>query len=247
MNATENLSSGVSAFEHYMLVDDRPKYPMVVWFVMTFQGQAEEARLSAALNQALTHHPMLSSHLIGDRRGLRAKLLWRHVKNATVYLDVGPEGSPLRFPTAQTPESENIANEDRKSPIAIDLSREIGVRAFLRQGRENCTVHFQFHHSVTDGLGAMGFLEEVLRYYDGAGAKVAKSVANFTCDTAVFGASVSVLSVKSGAFILGFFGFIERTCGRRCLAMSRAGVWTAFGTGTSAFKIGIAEARSVHQ
>jgi len=173
MNATENLSSGVSAFEHYMLVDDRPKYPMVVWFVMTFQGQAEEARLSAALNQALTHHPMLSSHLIGDRRGLRAKLLWRHVKNATVYLDVGPEGSPLRFPTAQTPESENIANEDRKSPIAIDLSREIGVRAFLRQGRENCTVHFQFHHSVTDGLGAMGFLEEVLRYYDGAGAKVA--------------------------------------------------------------------------
>ena len=173
MNASENLSSGVSAFEHYMLVDDRPKYPMVFWLVMTLQGQADEARLSAALNSAVSHHPMLSSHLVGDPRCRRANLLWRHVKNAIVYLDSGPTGATFRFPKAQSSEAVTFGKENRTNSLAIDLSREIGVRAFLRQGIDNCTVHFQFHHSVTDGLGAMGFLEDVLRYYDGAGAKVA--------------------------------------------------------------------------
>ena len=173
MNATEYLSSDVSAFEHYMLADDRPKYPMVFWLVMTLQGRADEARLSAALSAALSQHPMLSSHLEGDRRGLRAKLRWRYVENAAVYLDAGPEGSPFRFPVVQSYEFANTGNEDGKSAIGIDLSREIGVRAFLRQGTQNCTVHFQFHHSATDGLGAVRFIEDVLRCYDGAGVNVA--------------------------------------------------------------------------
>ncbi|MCX6104534.1 MAG: hypothetical protein NTY08_01710 [Proteobacteria bacterium] len=171
MNAPEILSSGVSAFEHYMAVDDRPKYPMVFWLVLTLQGQADQGRLSTALNTAVSHHPLLSSHLVGDPRGRRAQLLWRHVKNATVYLDSGSQGAPFRFPNVQSSGATPFGKENHTNSLAIDLSREIGVRAFLRQGSEQCTVHLQFHHSATDGLGAVRFMEDVLRYYDGSGTK----------------------------------------------------------------------------
>ena len=173
MSATEYLPADISAFEHYMLADDRAKYPMVFWFVLTLHGQADEVRLSAALNAALCHHPLLSSHLVGDPGHRRAKLRWRHVKNSVVYLDTGPEGSTLRFPTARIPEAATFGKENQKSSIGFDLSREIGVRAFLRQGSESCTVHLQFHHSATDGLGAVRFIEDLMSFYDGA---IVKSV-----------------------------------------------------------------------
>jgi hypothetical protein len=47
----------------------------------------------------------------------------------------------------------------------IDLTRETGLRVWVRQGSERAVVTLQFHHACTDGIGAYRFIGELLGAY----------------------------------------------------------------------------------
>jgi hypothetical protein len=47
----------------------------------------------------------------------------------------------------------------------IDLAREVGLRVWVRQGKERATVVLQFHHACCDGTGAYRFIGDLLAGY----------------------------------------------------------------------------------
>ena len=47
----------------------------------------------------------------------------------------------------------------------IDLTTEIGLRIWVRQGTDRATVLFHFHHACGDALGAFSFVEDFLALY----------------------------------------------------------------------------------
>jgi hypothetical protein len=53
-------------FEHYMLADDRPDYPMTFCFRLRFTGRLDAHLFSAALNAALGVHPLLHAYVRGS-------------------------------------------------------------------------------------------------------------------------------------------------------------------------------------
>lgn len=55
-------------FEHYMLVDDRPSHPMAFCIEVLLEGTLQRADLAAALQVALSRHPLLRA-VISRRLG----------------------------------------------------------------------------------------------------------------------------------------------------------------------------------
>jgi len=133
-------------FEQYMLVDDRPAYPMNFFIRLRFAGRLDEEVLQSALRAVLPRHPLLTATVrqTGFNRyqwvaapGLSPKVHWLNA--------LSTNGFPHALP--------------------IDLFSEPGLRVFLVQAAGVCELIAQFHHACCDGLGAMGFLEDLLITY----------------------------------------------------------------------------------
>ena len=136
----------LTVFERYMLLDDRPEYPMTFPMEFEFQGEVERGALEAALDEALARHPLLSARMEEGGRGGpcfvagpedRPRLAWETA------------GGPLPFPAGEP----------------IDLTREAGSRFWLRQGDGCATLNTQFHHACCDGMGAFRFLGDLFAGY----------------------------------------------------------------------------------
>lgn len=134
----------LAPFEHYMLVDDRPAYPMNILVRLRFDGALDHAQLNKALALALTQHPMFAMTAQAHRRR------WYWEPNQTAIC--------LRW-LPDTP------GEDFPALSPLDVRSEPGLRVFACEDDTRLDLIFQAHHATCDGLGLLGFAEDLLTYY----------------------------------------------------------------------------------
>lgn len=134
----------VTAFEEFMLRDDRPSLPMSFFVEIGLTGALDRPQLELALHQALQRHPMLSARI----RPTWLRDTW--VEGATdVRIRWLDHSDQLPGP------------RDRW----IDLKAGGGFRCWIIPVDQSHRVIFQFHHASTDGIGALRFIGDLLALY----------------------------------------------------------------------------------
>ena len=141
-----SLPIPVTAFEKYFLTDDRPGYRMAFVVDHTFEGEIDREAFEVALETASGRHPLLNALL--ENRGW-GKQWWVPPQQVRPQVDWADIDVPIRFP----------------ADPGIDLTREVGVRFFVRVGRGQSQLTVQFHHACTDGVGAIQFLSDLFATY----------------------------------------------------------------------------------
>ena len=141
-------------FEEYMLLDDRPAYPMDFFFRLRFSGRFDRSTLDSAFDVATARHPLLAAMV---RRGGR-RFEWVPAG------ELSPKVCWATMPPGNT-----------CPPAArIDLTRGSGLRATVlcaagSEGRcgggSTTDLLLQFHHSCCDGIGAFQFIQDLLVGY----------------------------------------------------------------------------------
>ncbi|MBL8809066.1 MAG: hypothetical protein JNM43_02715 [Planctomycetaceae bacterium] len=134
----------VTAFEEFMLRDDRASLPMSFFIEIGLTGALNRPQLELAFHRALQRHPMLSARI---RSG------WLH--------DVWVEG------TADARISWLNTSDQLPGPSDrwIDLKKNGGLRCWIISADQSHRVIFQFHHASTDGIGALRFIGDLLALY----------------------------------------------------------------------------------
>jgi hypothetical protein len=140
----------LTAFEEYMLADDRPAYPMDAYLRMRFSaGRFDRAALAGAFEAALARHPLATARVQCGASGRREWV-------------AGPLGPPpvcwVIAPAA-----------DAYPPIqrAIDLRTQGGVRLLVADRGDRSDLVLHYHHACCDGLGAFQVMTDLLRAYSG--------------------------------------------------------------------------------
>jgi hypothetical protein len=131
--------------EHIMFADDRPGHPMTFVLRAEFAGRIDAERFVEAFEAARARHPLLGSVIAGSPEMCTADLCWVP-SHARPWIAIDEE-------------------DTTRGLVSIDPTREVPVRARMRQGSERSVVDFVFHHSATDGMGALQFLEDLLGHY----------------------------------------------------------------------------------
>src|SRR5579862_20258 len=125
-------------FEHYMLADDCPDYPMSFFVHLKFHGRFERPQLNAALQTALARHPLLNSWIRGTAQDATSRITWIEADSPPPTIDWNDADVPIRFAVGRW----------------IDLRSETGLRLWLRETENTTTLVLQFHHCCCDGIGA---------------------------------------------------------------------------------------------
>lgn len=136
----------LAPFEEYILVDDRPGYRMTFFFELSFEGELSGPAFEDGLNAALSRHPLFTA-LVERRTWRRPR--WISAGRIRPRVEWGSPGAPVPFPADD----------------GIDLTRECGVRFFIRAGSGRTHMIVQFHHACCDGLGAVQFLSDLFAGY----------------------------------------------------------------------------------
>lgn len=140
-----SVGEPLSPFDHFMLVDARPGYPMCFFGECVVEGDLEERRLRAAVDRATQRHPRFCSRVV-----------WSNGRPHWGVPDVQP--AFVWQPTAH--------GLDPWRPI--DLTSESGVRIVVRRiGPRMQSLGIVVHHSVCDGIAACEFLGDMLACYEG--------------------------------------------------------------------------------
>jgi NRPS condensation-like uncharacterized protein len=129
-----------------MLADDQPGYSMSFFIQLQLSGQLERAAFDAALDEALERHPLLRAWIETDTGGA---LCWTLAEGQMPDGDSGSEETAIRCRHGES----------------IDLTKEIGLRVWVRQGAQRARVLLQFHHACCDGTGAYRFIGDLLAGY----------------------------------------------------------------------------------
>ncbi|MBX3414018.1 MAG: hypothetical protein KF708_15110 [Pirellulales bacterium] len=135
-----------TAFERYMLTDDRASHPMTFTIRLRFSGLVDRKVLDGAIDRGVRRHPLLCANLAHDEQG---QLNWIAAHDPRPYVDYGDATTPLHFPGTER----------------IDLRTNTGLRIWIRSGDGHTEMRFQFHHSCCDGIGAYAVVEDVLCAY----------------------------------------------------------------------------------
>jgi hypothetical protein len=136
----------LTTFEEFMLVDERPAYPMCCFLRLSFSGLFDRTVLEISFRNALRWHPLLTSRVC---RGSNDRLEW-------VPVIGGP--SPILW-TVPIP-GKAYPPFDR-----IDITAECGLRLAVVEDQENCDLIMYVHHACIDGLGMIQFMEELFSEY----------------------------------------------------------------------------------
>lgn len=127
-------------FEEYLLLDDRPSFPMNFFLRLTFEGRLSYDNWKAAISVALISHPLLDANIerVGSKR-----IQWIAAKDSTPQIALGchPKG---RY---------------------FDLEQQTGLRISAEEDGSTFSLLFEFHHSCCDGQGACQFIHDVLLVY----------------------------------------------------------------------------------
>ena len=134
----------LTAFEQYMISDDRDRYPMTFFVEISVSGQLLQSEFRQAVEQALSRHPLLTSTVSNSWRG------------------------PGWNPTGQTPEilwTEGAPQFCSLESRRMDLKNKLGLRISVGHDDESSRIVFQFHHAVADGIAGIQFIGDVLAFY----------------------------------------------------------------------------------
>ena len=134
----------LAPFERLMLVDDTAAHPMLFVFEIHLIGQIDQFAFETAWERAISRHALLTA--LVDRR----KLHWIWPANSL--------SAPLDWAGSEV-------TLDSSFGKSMDLTREPGVRAWVRQGEESARFFCQFHHACCDGYGALQFFEDLFVLY----------------------------------------------------------------------------------
>jgi len=135
----------LTPLESYLLADDRADYPMTFWTQAFLSGAVDKPVMMQAFYDAVELHPLLGALTV--REG--GRLAWSFNERRRPPLHWERAGVPVRCEAGER----------------IDLSREPGVRAWVRESPEGIESTLQFHHCCCDGMGAMQFLSDNLLLY----------------------------------------------------------------------------------
>ena len=136
----------LSPLELLMIADDQVGYPMSFFIQLQLQGQIDRGAFEESLDEALQRHPLLRACIETGRGG---QPFWVAAKVTRPQGDWGAEHEAIVCPHGE----------------AVDLTKEIGLRVWVRQGLERATVMMQFHHACCDGTGAYRFIGDILACY----------------------------------------------------------------------------------
>ena len=135
------------AFEDYMLADDRPAFPMTLFVRLRFGGELDRRAFTAALTATVALHPLQASVVCRGRWG---RHFWQP-----------KQGEPaLLF-------SDGPLADGYPSAPHINLAESTGLVAGVTSDGARSEVALQFHHASSDGLGAFGFVHDLLLQYAG--------------------------------------------------------------------------------
>jgi len=141
----------LTPFEEYMLVDDKPAYPMSCFNKITLRGTFDVAVFTSALEKTLPYHPLLTSSVME----IKGQYHWHHTEMAPAI---------IRLPLDKT----------RQFPISkgIDLFHEPALKVTIRNDNTHAEkvtgqtdIIFEAHHSASDAAGNIRFIEDVLCNY----------------------------------------------------------------------------------
>jgi hypothetical protein len=136
----------LSPLEQFFCLDNRPAHPMAFYSVYDFTGVVDRQAFQSAVEEALERHPLLNALV---RPAKRNKPCWVAASGNGPKVDWGIYDDPIRPPQGER----------------IDLTNEIGMRIWVRQGPERATATFEFHHACADGIGASRYIGDVLALY----------------------------------------------------------------------------------
>ena len=119
---------------------------MVFAFQMNLSGELRRSVFESAINEALTHHPLLCAIV---KKNSQKDPVWVPANELRPLVDWNVLSVPI-----------NSSNND-----GIDLEREVGLRVWVRQGDGTAELTMQFHHACCDGIGALRFIGHVLAAY----------------------------------------------------------------------------------
>lgn len=145
----------LTAFEDYMLDDDRPDYPMTFFVKLHLTGHVDQRLFNIALQRVLDRHPLFQAN-VQTTSGRRTWVL-------------AEDRKPM------------LSWQDDKQPITgcgfLDLAREVGLRLWVRETERGAAVLLQFHHACCDGVAAMQFIEDLLTAYAATNSATGQSPA----------------------------------------------------------------------
>ncbi|MDR0392585.1 MAG: hypothetical protein LBH59_11795, partial [Planctomycetaceae bacterium] len=141
-----NFILPLTVFEKYMLFDDSLAYPMDSFRFLRFSGKLDVELFGLSIVSVVRFQPLLLSKI---RKDAQLGYVWE-------MLDC-----PISIRQITTPISTRIPTPER-----IDIFNESGFRVYIVEDAVGCSVLFQFHHTVSDGLGEMDLIADILKDYN---------------------------------------------------------------------------------
>ncbi len=132
-----------------MLLNDRPRYPMVFEFYADLSGILDQEALDHAVQQVVRRQALFRCHGMG-----------RPFKTALWFDDSAWSNSKFQFRRVHRIDEAQLRPRDE-----YRLSFAPFLNIWVSTPERSSHVIFQFHHVVVDGLGAMQFIREVLHEY----------------------------------------------------------------------------------
>lgn len=136
----------LAPIDAFFCADDRAAYPMTSVIHLDFTGEILQDPFEAALDEALIRHPLLKALI---RPAKRSMPCWVPATGIRPQVNWGDFNQPITCPNGE----------------AIDLSREVGLRFWIRVGEGRTRVTVQVHHACTDGTGVYRFIGDLLAAY----------------------------------------------------------------------------------
>ncbi len=139
------LALPLTAFEEFLLWEDRPAYPWSIFARLRFSGRIDRRALESAVQVIMPRHPLLTSRL--EIRGRRPFWVVQPGALPQIAWAEGPTGQAMPATGYQ------------------DLRKEIGLRLFVVENLDSCDVTLQFHHACCDGGGIEVLVNDLLIAY----------------------------------------------------------------------------------
>ena len=139
------LTLPLTAFEEFLIWEDRPAYPWSIFARLRFSGRIDRHAFEAAVASIMPRHPLLISRL--ELRGRR--LFWVVQPGALPQVTWSAVPSGEAFPAAHRQ----------------DLREVLGLKLFVVEDLDSCDVTLQFHHACCDGAGIAVFVADLLVAY----------------------------------------------------------------------------------
>ncbi len=136
----------LAPMDAFYCADDSVDYPMTSVINLDFHGVVQRDAFEAALADALDRHPLLCSLIKPAKQSLPC---WVPSEGVRPPIDWRPIDEPISCPNGE----------------GFDLSREVGLRIWIRVGEDCCRIVLQVHHACTDGTGVYRFLGDLLACY----------------------------------------------------------------------------------